>query len=77
MTPHTVRDLLTARPFQPFRVLMSNGRAYEVRHPEMAFVTKSNLFIGIGEVTDGVPADSKICSLQQVATVEPIEGQAA
>jgi hypothetical protein len=47
MTTSMVRDLLRQRPFRPFRVVMSSGEAYEVRHPEMAWVTKNDLFIGI------------------------------
>ena len=40
MTTTMVRDLLRQRPFRPFRVVMSSGDAYEVRNPEMAWVTK-------------------------------------
>ena len=76
MTVQTFRNLLAARPFEPFRVVMSSGEKYEVRHPEMAFLTKTNLFVGV-DVEDSIPADFRICSLLHVATVEPIEGQAA
>jgi hypothetical protein len=47
MTVQTFRDLLQERPFKPFRIVMSSGQAYEVRHPEMAFVTKTDMLIGI------------------------------
>ncbi len=73
MTVQTYRDLLTDRPFQPFRVVMSSGQAYEVRHPEMAFVTKTDLLVGIDVEDDGVPARFKICSLLHVTAVEALE----
>ena len=76
MMASTFRNLLAARPFKPFRSVMSGGEAYEVRHPEMAFATKSDMLVGI-DVEDGAPAEFRICSLLRVATVEPIEGQAA
>lgn len=76
MTLQTFRDLLTKRPFKPFRLVMSSGERYEVRHPEMAFLTKSDLLVGI-EVEDGIAAEFKICSLLHVATIEPIDMQAA
>lgn len=69
---HTFRELLTARPFRPFRVVLSSGNAYEVRHPEMAMLTKSQILVGV-EVEDGVPAEFKMCSLLHVTAVEPIE----
>ena len=73
MTVQTFRDLLAARPFRPFRLIMSSGQSYEVWHPEMAFVTKSDLLVGVDIEDDGVPAEFKICSLLHVTAVEPLE----
>ena len=73
MTVQTFRNLLTARPFKPFRLIMSSGQSYEVRHPEMAFVTKTDMLIGVDIEDDGVPAEFKICSLLHVTAVEPLE----
>lgn len=41
------RDLLSHRPFEPFRVVMSSGRKYDIPHPEMAFLTRTALWIGM------------------------------
>ncbi len=51
---------------------MSSGLSYEVRHPEMAFLTRTDLLVGIGDSDEGVPAAFKICSLLHVTTVEPL-----
>jgi hypothetical protein len=72
MTVQTFRDLLTARPFQPFRVVMSSGERYEVRHPEMAWMTRSDILIGYEDEGDGVPSRFRICSLLHVTAVEPM-----
>lgn len=77
MTTQTFRDLLQHRPFKPFRILMSSGKAYEVRHPEMAFLTRSDILVGIDEADDGIPAEFKICSLLHVTAVEPIASSPA
>jgi hypothetical protein len=71
MTVQTFRQLLTERPFKPFRLVMSSGQSYEVRHPEMAWLTRTDLLVGVGE-EEAVPAEFRICSLLHVATVEPI-----
>lgn len=55
---------------------MSSGESYEVRHPEMAWVTKNDLFVGVDVADDGVPADARICPLFHVATVEPLGSDA-
>ena len=76
MTLKEFRELLTQRPFKPFRLVMSSGEKYEVRHPEMAWLTRTIMFVGIDEVRDGVPASFKMCSLLHVTAIEPIEPQA-
>ena len=72
MTVQTFRELLSQRPFKPFRLVMSSGQAYDVRHPEMALLTRTDMLVGIDETDEGVPADFRICSLLHVATVEPL-----
>jgi hypothetical protein len=77
MTVHTFRELLAQRPFRPFRLLMSSGQTYEVSHPEMALLTRSDLLVGIDETEDGVPAEFKICSLLHVSAIEPLGASAS
>ena len=71
MTLQTFRELMTQRPFKPFRLVMSSGQSYEVRHPEMAWLTRTSILVGI-DAEEGVPAEFKICALLHVATVEPL-----
>jgi hypothetical protein len=47
MRPEDINRLLRRQPFQPFRVFLSNGRTYEVRHRELAAVGRSTMFIGM------------------------------
>jgi hypothetical protein len=49
MSPIDVALALRWRPFEPFRIQVSNGTTYEVRHPEL-------VMIGLGAVLVGVPA---------------------
>lgn len=41
MRPDDIRDFLQKKPFQPFKVTLTDGRTYEVRHPELAMVARS------------------------------------
>ena len=72
MTVQIFRDLLAQRPFKPFRLVMSTGQTYEVRHPEMAMLTRTDILVGVDIAEDGVPAEFKICSLLHVTAVEPL-----
>ncbi len=72
MTVQTFRDLLKKQPFAPFRLVMSSGQTYDIRHPEMAMLTKTDILVGVDETKDGVPANFKICSLLHVTSIEPL-----
>jgi hypothetical protein len=51
---------------------MSSGQTYDVRHPEMAMLTRSDILVGVDVADDGVPAEFKICSLLHVTSIEPL-----
>jgi hypothetical protein len=68
------RQLLRQKPFQPFRVIVNDGRTYEVRFPEMNLVAHSFVKIGIPEA--GVPHPicdhTEFVRLSQIVRVEPL-----
>jgi len=45
MTPPTINGYLKAEPFRPFRIHMASGRTFDVRHPEMVRLGRSNLLV--------------------------------
>ena len=73
-----LKDYLHRRPFEPFRVVLSSGTSYEVRHPEFAWLLKGGLYIGIPDSTnaDGeeseTPERAVYCSMLHIAAVEPL-----
>jgi hypothetical protein len=77
MTVQTFREMLSRRPFQPVKLTLSSGDSYEIRHPEMALLTRTSLLIGVDLAADGVPAKFKILSLLHVTAIEPLAGRAA
>lgn len=77
MTVQTFREMLARRPFEPVRITLSSGQAFEIRHPEMAMLTRTSLLIGVDADNEGVPAEFKILSLLHVTTIEPMAGKAA
>lgn len=77
MTVPTFKEMLARRPFQPVRLVLSSGQTYEIRHPEMAFLTRTSILVGTGATDEGVPAEFKILSLLHVTAIEPIESSSA
>ena len=76
MTAEALRDWMQRRPFQAFRITTSSGDAYEIRHPEMAFLTRAEIMIGIGE-RGGIPSRHRTVSILHVTAAEPIDSTAA
>jgi hypothetical protein len=64
MSAETIRELLQRRPFETIEVQMSNGENFQIRHPEMAFVTRTTLVCGYDD-SDRIT----ICSLLHIANV--------
>ena len=48
MTIQEIQRLLETRPFEPFRVLVADGRQYDVRHPESIAMAGKGRLIAIG-----------------------------
>ena len=71
-TLQTFRELVGRRPFEPFRLVMSSGQTYDVRHPEMAWLTRTSILVGLEGSQDHVPAEFKICSMLHVTAIEPL-----
>jgi hypothetical protein len=70
--------LLRDQPFKPFRLKVSNGKSYDVRHPDMAIVTPRAVYVGIPPAEPDVPyaKDIMIVSLDHVVEMEYITGAA-
>lgn len=63
-----VAELLAKKPFQPFRITLSNGDSHVVRHPEMAMVSRTTLHLGIPEPHSLIP--DRITSVELLHVVE-------
>ena len=47
MRPQLFLALLHERPFNPFRVHVSDGASYDVSHPEAAFISGPTLIVSL------------------------------
>jgi len=76
MGAEQLRDLLRRRPFVPLRLHLTDGSTYDIRHPEMAFLTRTTVEIGIeAQEGSGIADNVVYCSLLHVVRAEHIDGQ--
>ena len=64
-------DLQRERPFRPLRIFISDGEAYEVRHPEMMLVTRTKVVIALPNGED-VPENTVYCDPVHITRVVPM-----
>ena len=72
MSYRELQKRLQARPFEPFRVVLSSGEAYGVRHPEMALLLKGGIEIAEPDAKGEPPEVAAWCSLLHITAIEPI-----
>lgn len=76
MRPQDILELLRGRPFQPFRIYLSDGAVFEVRHPELVMVGRSTVLVGLlgADATEPVFDRFVNCALVHITRTEPIDG---
>ena len=47
MQPTDILEFVRRKPFKPFRITLTDGRTYEIQHPEFAMVGHSTVAIGL------------------------------
>jgi len=74
MSPEDLSDLLRTKPFQPFRLHMTDGSSFDVWHPEGAVPTRRVLILGMGgDPSSGVFDRAVQLTILHVVRVEPLE----
>jgi len=79
MCPQDIREFLRDEPFKPFRLTLTDGRSYDIRHPELAMVGRSTVAIGVPAGDEAEPIYDRLItvSLLHIMQAEPINGHNA
>ncbi len=72
MRPEDILKFLRQRPFRPFQITLTDGRVYDIHHPELVMVGRSDMEIGIPSPRYKEPVYERIVfvSLLHVMQVE-------
>lgn len=72
MSPQEIQAQLRRQPFIPLRMHMSDGSSYDIRHPELAIVTRTVIMIALYNGSDsGMPELGISCDPLHVTRLEP------
>ena len=74
MNPEEIKRLLKATPFVPFRSPTSDGKHLDVKHPELAFLTRMMLLVGAGVANPAADISDRAnsVSMWHVVRLEPL-----
>ncbi len=74
MAPEELRGTLQQQPFEPFRIVLTDGVGFEVRHPDLLWVGKRTAYVGhTGQPGQTYFERSVKIDLLHVIRIEPIE----
>jgi len=57
MTHEELHDVARRQPFKPFRLHLTTGETYDVRHPDLIMVGRRSAVIGIAKARGGTAYD--------------------
>ncbi|HEY7155171.1 MAG TPA: hypothetical protein VH575_14510 [Gemmataceae bacterium] len=68
---------LRAQPFSPFRMHVSEGVVYDIRHPEMVIVMAASAIVAFPDPANEEMASGwEVVDLRHIIRLEPIQSQA-
>jgi hypothetical protein len=75
MPPQELLQAVRRRPFSAFRLHVSDGTTYEIRHPELLMVAVASAVVGLPSANQPPPAVERyeIVNLRHIVRLEPLE----
>jgi hypothetical protein len=63
-----------SRPFEPFRIVTTDGTSYDIRHPDFVMVGLGSVVVGYPDVNNPqLYARTHQVSLRHIVRLEPID----
>ena len=77
MHPNEVLEYLRRQPFEPFRIYLTDGTVYEVRHPDQCIVTRTAVHVALPGPSQTYARGIAAYALVHINRLEPIQVQQA
>ena len=74
MDPDELFQKVRHQPFEPFRLHISDGTAYDVRHPDQIIVGRRACHVGITRNSDGPYQKIAVLANVHITRIEPLNG---
>jgi hypothetical protein len=72
LTALEFKERMTAQPFKPFRICMSDGKTYDITNHDMMFVKRNAVLVGIDLDNNSIAERLVECALLYITRVEDL-----
>ena len=73
MTSKELERSQRTTPFQPFRLVLTDGACFDIRHPELLWVGRFSAYVGLTSEPEGKAfEDSVKVDLAHITRIEPL-----
>jgi hypothetical protein len=73
MTQEELQEVARKQPFDPFRVVLTTGTTYDIRHPDLIMVGRRSAIIGVTGDPDATVYDKAVrVDLLHVVAIEEL-----
>ena len=73
MPPEELRDTLKHQPFEPFRLVLTDGEGYDIRHPDLLLIGKRSAIVGLAGSGDEPYYERTVkVDLLHISRIEPL-----
>ena len=76
MQPDDILEFTRRRPFVAFRMHVSDGRVYVIRHPDQVMPLWNRVVVGVGD-RNGIPSHTEHIALNHVVRLEEADVDAS
>jgi hypothetical protein len=74
MPPADLLQRVRLRPFEPFRIVTTDGTTYDIRHPDLVMVGLGSMVVGYPDASNPeLYARTHQVALRHIIRLEPIE----
>lgn len=74
MVPEELRDTLRHQPFEPFRIVLTDGASYDIHHPDLLWVGQRTVYVGLtGQPGQTLFERAVKVDLLHITRVEPLD----
>jgi hypothetical protein len=74
MRPEDLRDFNRRQPFTPYRIHVTDGQTYDIRHPDQALVLRSRVIVGV-DAESGIADRVEHVALVHIVRIEELQSE--